>query len=176
MDLLDASFKLFQELVVDALVDNRARAGGALLALETECGLGHAFHSGIDVGVGVDDDRVFAAHFENGALDPDLAGSLGRGDFVDVQADFAGAGESDVASFGMGDHGIAEAGSSAGAEIYHALGHAGFFEQFHKLCGDGGRIARRFQDDRVTADDRCDRHPGHDGAGKIPRRNHRAHA
>ena len=30
----------------------------------------------VDVGVGVDDDGVLAAHLENGALDPDLAGGL----------------------------------------------------------------------------------------------------
>ena len=35
-----------------------------------------AFDGGVDVGVGIDDDRVLAAHLEDGALDPDLAGSL----------------------------------------------------------------------------------------------------
>ena len=75
-DLLDAGFQLFEELVVDALVDDGARAGRALLALEAEGGLGDAFDGGVDVGIGVDDDRVFAAHLEDGALDPDLAGGL----------------------------------------------------------------------------------------------------
>ena len=41
---------------------------------------GDAFDGGIDIGVGVDDDGVFAAHFEDGALDPDLARSLRGGD------------------------------------------------------------------------------------------------
>ena len=72
-DLLDAGFELLEELVVDALVDDGARAGRALLALESECGLRDAFDGGVDVGVGVDDDGVFAAHLEDGALDPDLA-------------------------------------------------------------------------------------------------------
>jgi hypothetical protein len=35
-----------------------------------------AFDGCIDVGIGVDDDGVFAAHFEDGALDPELAGGL----------------------------------------------------------------------------------------------------
>ena len=75
----------------------------------------------------------------------------------------------------MRDNGIAETGPSAGAEIDHALGHAGFFQQFDKFRCDGRRIARRLQDDGVAADDRGNRHSRHNGAGKIPRRNHRAH-
>ena len=103
-------------------------------------------------------------------------GCLRRGDLVDVQADFARAGEGDVARLGMRDDRVAEARAGAGAEVDHALGHAGFFEQFDKLRGDGRRVARRLQDDGVAADDRGQRHAGHDGAGEIPRRNHRAHA
>ena len=156
-DFFHAGFELFEKLVVDALVDDGAGAGRALLALEAECGLRDAFDGGVDVGIGVDDDGVFAAHFEDGALDPDLAGSLRGGDFVDVQSDFAGAGEGDVASLGMRDDGVAEAGAGAGAEVDHAFGHADFFEQFDELGGDGGRIARRLQDDRVAADDRSHR-------------------
>ena len=79
LNLLDAGFELFEELVVDALVDDGARAGGALLSLESECGLRHAFDGGVDVGIGVDDDGVFAAHLEDRALDPDLAGGLRGG-------------------------------------------------------------------------------------------------
>ena len=71
---------------------------------------------------------------------------------------------------------VAEAGAAAGTEIHHPFGHSAFFEQFDKLRRDGRRIARRLQDDGVAADDRGQRHAGHDGAGKIPRRNHRAHA
>ena len=103
-------------------------------------------------------------------------GSLRRGDLVDVQADFARAGEGDVARLGMRDDGVAETRSGAGTEVDYALGHARFFEQFDKLRGDGGRIARRLQDDGVAADDRGQRHAGHDGAREIPRRNDRAHA
>ena len=36
----------------------------------------------VDVGIGVDDDGVFAAHFEDRALDPDLSGGLRGGDFL----------------------------------------------------------------------------------------------
>ena len=82
LDLLDAGFQLLEELVVDALVDDGARARGTFLSLEPECSLRYAFDRGVDVGIGVDDDGVFAAHFEDRALDPDLAGSLRGGDFL----------------------------------------------------------------------------------------------
>src|ERR1035437_3034164 len=62
---------------------------------------------------------------------------------------------------------IAEAGSGTRAEIHHALGHARFFEQLDKLCGDRGGIARRLQDDGVATDDRCERHPSINAQGKF---------
>ena len=71
---------------------------------------------------------------------------------------------------------VAEACASAGAEVHDAFGHAAFFEQFHELRGRGRRIARRLQDDGVAADDGSERHAGHDGAGKVPRRNDGADA
>ena len=170
------AFSFSRNYVVDALVDDGARAGRALLALEAECRLGHAFDGGVEIGVGIHDDGVLAAHFEDRALDPDLAGSLRGRALVDVQADFARSGEGDVAGLGMRHHGIAEAGAGAGTEIHHAFRHAALFQQLDKLRRDGRRIARRLQDHGVAADDRGQRHAGHDGAGKIPRRNHRAHA
>jgi hypothetical protein len=133
LDLLDAGFELFEEFVVDAFIDDDARAGGAFLALKPKSRLSYAFDGGSDVGVGIDDDGVFAAHLENRALNPDLAWALRGGDFVDVQADFARAGEGDVTRLGMCDDGVAETGSGAGTEVHHALGHAGFFKKLDKL-------------------------------------------
>src|ERR1700694_3434842 len=98
---LDAGFQFLEELVVDALVDDGARAGRALLALEAESCGGYAFDGGVDIGVGIDDNGVFAAHFEDGALDPKLAWLLIRRGLVDVQSNLARAGESDVANFRM---------------------------------------------------------------------------
>src|SRR3984957_10303097 len=176
LNLLDADFELLQEFVVDALVHDGARAGRALLTLEAKCGLRHAFARRVNVRVGIDNDRVFAAHLENRALDPDLSRSLRRCDFVDVQADFARASEGDEARLGMRHDGVSKAGSGARTEIHHALGHARFFEQLDELRGDGGRIARRLEDDGVATHDRYQRHASHDGARKIPRRNHGAYA
>ena len=76
VNLFDARLQLVKELVVDALVHDGARTRRALLALETERRLRDAFDGGVEIGIGVDDDGILAAHFEDGALDPDLAGSL----------------------------------------------------------------------------------------------------
>ncbi len=175
-DFFHSGFELFEELVVHALVDDGSGAGGALLALEAECGLRDAFDGGVDIGVGVDDDGVLAAHFKDGALDPELTGSLRGGGLIDMQPHFAGAGKRDVSSFGMCHDGIAEAGAGAGAEVHHAFGHAGFFQQFNELGGDGGGVTGGLQDYGVAADDGSDHQAGHNSAGEIPGRNHRAHA
>ena len=174
MNFFDAGFELLEKLVVYAFIDDGARAGRTFLPLKTESRL--RLDGGINVGVGVDDDRVLAAHFKNGTFDPDLAGRLGGRDFINVQSNFARAGEGDVARLGMRHNRVAETGARAGAKIYHAFGHAGLFEQINKLRRDGGRIARRLQNNGVAADDGRHRHARHDGARKIPRRNHRAHA
>src|SRR5258706_9570784 len=60
---LDAGFQFLEELVVNAFVDDGARTGRTLLALEAESGRGHAFDGGVNIGVGIDDHGVFAAHF-----------------------------------------------------------------------------------------------------------------
>src|SRR4029077_8008905 len=110
-----------------ALIDNGAGAGRTFLSLKPKSRLRDAFDGGVDIGIGVDDDGIFASHFKDGALDPDLAGGLRGGSFVDVESDFARAGEGDVARLRVRDDRIAEACAGAGAEVHYAFGHAGFF-------------------------------------------------
>jgi hypothetical protein len=81
--------------------------------------LRNAFHGGIEIGVGIDDDRIFPAHFEDGALDPKLTGLLGCRGLINVQSNFARTGEGDVARLGMRNDCIAERGTAAGTEIHH---------------------------------------------------------
>src|SRR5271156_845338 len=173
---LDPRFQFLQEHIVNALVDYGARSSRALLSLEAESRSGYAFYGGVDIGVGVNDDGVLAPHFEHGALDPDLAGLLLRGGLVDVQSYFARSGESYVANFRMSDQRVAKIRATAGAEVHHAFRHAAFFQQFHELRCNRRRIARGLEHHGVSADNRSHRHSGHDGAGKIPRRNHGAHS
>jgi len=90
-----------------------------------------------DVGIGVHDNGIFAAHLKHRALDPHLAGSLRGGNFVDVQSDFTRARECDVASLWVRDYGIAEAGARTGAEVHHAFWQTNFFKQFAPQTGLG---------------------------------------
>jgi len=65
--------QLLDEVVVNLFRHDRAGARGALLPLITKGGLHYAFHGGFDVGFFIHDDGIFAAHLEDGALDPLLA-------------------------------------------------------------------------------------------------------
>jgi hypothetical protein len=175
LNLFDAGFELLEELVVDAFVDDGARAGRTFLSLKSERRLRDAFDGGIDVGVGIDDDGVFAAHFRMARL-IQIWPFLRGGSLLMCSPTSREPVKAMKRVLGCATIGVAETGSGAGAEVHHALGHAASSSSSNKLCGDGGRIARGLQDDGVAADDRRQRHAGHDGARKIPRRNHRAHA
>jgi hypothetical protein len=126
----DAGAEFGEEGVVDCGVDDGAGAGGALLAVVAEGGCGDAFDGCVEIAVGVDEDGVFAAHLEDGALDEDLAGLGAGGALVDVEADFLGAGEGDEAGLRVGDEGGAEGAAFAGAEVDDAGGKAGFFQEW----------------------------------------------
>src|SRR5262249_16226570 len=119
------------------LVDDGAGAGGTFLSLKAKCGGGHAFDSGVEVGIGVNDDGIFSTHLEDRALDPFLAGTVRGGTLVDVKPDLLRAGESNKAGLRMLDQAGAEAGAGAGAEIHNAVGHAGFLQDLKKLGSDG---------------------------------------
>src|SRR5437762_4420018 len=73
-DLGDAVFEALEEHVIDALVDDGAGAGGALLSAEAEGRDSNTFNRSVEVGIVADDNRILAAHFEDGALDPHLSG------------------------------------------------------------------------------------------------------
>ena len=63
-----------------------------------------------------------------------------------------------------------------GNEVHDAGRYADLVQQIDEPRGDDGRIARRFEHDRVAGDDRGRRHADHDRAGEVPRRDHRADA
>ena len=128
---------------VDGRFHDHARAGGALLSAETEGGSDRALDRGVEIGIGADEDGVLAAHFENGALDPDLAWPGLGGALVNIETDGLGAGEGDEARPGVLDDGVAEGGAGAGAEVDHAAGHARLFQHFNKFCSNRRRIATK---------------------------------
>src|SRR6185369_3565342 len=84
----DFSFQLFDELIVDRVVYNGARAGRALLPLITERGLHHTRDGAVQIGLPIDYDGVFTAHLGHHALDPDLAFARLRSQLIDAQTHF----------------------------------------------------------------------------------------
>ncbi len=75
------------ERVEDVVHRDDARRGGTLLARVAEGALQDGGHRVVEVGVGVDDDGVLAAHLRDDALDVALTGThIGRAP-DDVEAD-----------------------------------------------------------------------------------------
>ena len=71
-DRLHASPQFFQKLLVDRIVDNRARARRAFLSAISKRRLHDARGGAIEIRLAIDDDGVLAPHFGDHALDPDL--------------------------------------------------------------------------------------------------------
>ena len=82
----DGAGQALGQLVGDRGVDQRAGRGGALLAGERERGLQQRRDDVVEVGVGVDDDAVLAAHLGDDLLDVALARDERVGRLEDVQA------------------------------------------------------------------------------------------
>ena len=111
---------LRQQRVVDVRDDDRARAGRALLALIAERGGHDAGCGGIQVGGLIHQDGVLAAHLQDRALEPDLAGlHLGRA-LEDAQPDLLAAGEGDEACHRVVHQRIADRAAGPGQEVEHA--------------------------------------------------------
>ena len=68
-----ARLQLFEERVVDLFMHDGARTRRTFLSLIAEGRSRHAFHRGVEIAIGIHDDRVLAAHLGDDALDPDLA-------------------------------------------------------------------------------------------------------
>ena len=136
----------------------------------------HAFDGRIQIGIRGDDDRILAAHLENRALDPELAGPMLRRAHVDIESHVARAGEGDETRLGVLDQSVSERRAGAGTEVDHSGRQAGFFQSLEKLGRDGRRIAGRLEDHGVAAHHRRRSHAAHDRQREIPRRDHRAHA
>src|SRR5579872_2830092 len=137
-NLVDAFFQTFQEYVVDLLVNNGSRARRAFLAGESKSRLCNALHGRVQVGIVSHNDGVFAAHLQNCAFDPLLAGARHRRSLVDVQSHLFGPGKSNEADLRMLDQAAAESRAGARTEIHDPIGHPGLLQCLEKLCGDDG--------------------------------------
>src|SRR5262249_20376036 len=159
--------QLFDELIVDLLIQNQAGTRRALLALESESGLDCAFYCSVDVSVGFHDHCVFAAHLKDGALNPDLSFGLCRGGLVDVQAKLARSGEGDVAALRMSHQRVAKGTATARGEVHDARWHPTLFEDGEEETCNRRGITRRLEDHGISADDGRHGHAGHDGAWEV---------
>ncbi|CDN43862.1 hypothetical protein BN871_DS_00070 [Paenibacillus sp. P22] len=169
-ELLRQRRYFLQHRVVDVLMDDRARAGGALLSGEAERRCRDGFRRQVEIAVGVDDDRVLAAHLGDDALDPLLAGRRLRRALIDAQAHVPGAGEADEAGQGMLDEVVPDFSSRSGQKVDDARRNARFFEQLHELRRNDRGRAGRLKDDGIAGYERGRRHAGHDGQREVPRR------
>ena len=136
-DLGDQRLQLLDEGFVDLLAHHRARAGGALLPLESERGGRHALGSGVEIGFLVHDDGVFTAHLRDHALEPDLPGlHLGRQP-VDANAHLLGAGERHEPGLRVPHDRVAHGRAAARDEVDDARRQADLLHQLEELPGDG---------------------------------------
>ena len=95
LDLAGLGDHALDDLVVDGLVREQARARRAALALVVEDRVGGAGDREIEIGIGEDDRRRLAAEFERDALE--VAGRR----LDDQLADLGRAGEGDLVDIGM---------------------------------------------------------------------------
>ncbi len=76
----------------------------------------------------------------------------------------------------MRDQRVADRSSGTRNEIDHSGRQTDLVQEIDENRCDHRSIARWFEHDRITGDERRRRHPGHDCERKIPRRNHDADA
>ena len=104
-----------------------------------ECRLRDAFDGGIYVGFGVNDDGVPCRPFSKIVRLIQICPFCGAAAlFMNAETDVARSGESDEARFRMLDDSVAiKLELCAGTEIHYTdLRMPGFFQNFHKFCGD----------------------------------------
>ncbi len=177
--------------------DDQTRARRALLALEAECGVTHGEDGFVEIGGGVDDDGVLAAHLAHDLFDVGVrtGGPLGigrpvaaerrerRGCVEDVAPDVPGAGEGDDRDPFVAHEVCADGLAGARAEVHHVgrpLEHAqrvdGLRENLAQDAGDAGCLLGGLHDDGVPADECGDGHAAADGQWKVPWSDHDGHA
>ena len=163
--------------IVDLLHDDGARTRGALLAGVAERGRDDARGGLVQVRGFVHENRVLAAHLQDRAFEPLLAG-LHRGRaLVDAEAHLLAAGKRDKARERMIHQHIPHRATRAGQKIKHARGKMQLVhKELSHPCRHDRRRAGRLQHRGVARDDGRGRHAGHNGVREVPRRNHDTHA
>src|SRR5713226_5124217 len=175
-DFLRALHQLLHKRVVNFFGNDYARTRRTFLPLITKCRLRRAFHCRVDIRFVVHHDAVLAAHLQHRALDPDLPRHGFARKLADAQPYFLRARESDVARLGMLHQRVANGPARPGDEIHRFLRNARLKKDVDEFCRDRWRITGRLEHHRIPRNQRSRSDSRHDGARKIPRWNHYAHA
>ncbi len=128
-----------------------------------ENGAGGSGNGGIDIGIFQHDVGRFPAEFQGNFFQ--IAGS----GLQDQFADFRGTREGNFIDVRMGRQGSARRLSIARHDIHHAVGNAGFLNQFAKQKGGERRLFRGLQHDRAAGRESRAKFPGRHQQREIPR-------
>ena len=168
----DRAGEPLDQRVVDRLVAEHAGGGGALLAGVDERGLHERGDDLVEVGVGVDDHAVLAAHLGDHALQVALAGRRLGGGADDLLPDRRGAGEGDRVHARVGDEPRADL-ALAGQQRERVGGDARVAQRLDEHVGAARRLLGRLEHDGVAGGERGGGHPARDRDREVPRRDHR---
>jgi len=163
-----------QDVVVVFLQDDQARTGGAFLPLVAEGRLQYVDDGLVEVGIGVKDDGVLAAHFGDYGFYPERPLTGPGCELHQAKPRLLAAGKGNERYVGVGDQVIANLAASAGQEIEHSRRQVHLLEQLVKHGSHDGGLGGRFVNNGIAADDGCSRHTHGNGKGEIPgSNNHR---
>src|ERR1700720_317014 len=143
-----ALHQALDQLVVDLLLDEQARAGGAYLTLAVKDAVVGALHRSVEIGVGEDDVRRLAAQLEGDALD-----GVG-GAAHDVAPDLGRAGERDLGHLRVLHQGVADRRAAARDDVQDARRQAGLGPPLGGLECRQRRVGGRLVHHRVAAGQR----------------------
>ncbi len=157
-----------QQLIINLSQDDQPGGPRTFLARIAKGAGDDGGHGLVQVGGFIHHHGVFAAHFQKGPLQPDLARMDLRRPIGDAETHVLGAGEIDEAAADVVHQVIAHLAAAAGKKVDDAIREAGGSHQLHESGGDHGSIRRRLQHHGVAGGHRADGHAHQDGQGKIP--------
>ena len=169
LEHLDRARQALDQRVVDRLVAEHAGGGRALLAGVQERRLHERGDDLVEVGVGVDDHAVLAAHLGDHALEVLLAGRrLGRGP-DDVEPDLVGAREGDRVHARVAHERGADV-ALAGQQRERRRRHARLAQRARDHQGTARRLLGGLEDHGVAGRQAGGGHPERDREREVPRR------
>ena len=165
--LVDGAVQALDQRVLHSVVDERAGGGRALLAREAERAVDEGGDDVVEVGVGVHDHAVLAAHLGHHALEVALAGGELGGRLEDAEADGAGAGERDRVDARVRDERRTDVAFPR-EQVERGRGHTGRVEGLDDGERTRGGLFGGLEHDAVAGREAGGDHPRGDGQGEVP--------